>query len=83
MKDLKNTENLYEYILRLSTYDINKMVENAKSDDEKKILFKIGRMENSVTSTKINNKRSILMLNYVIFTEVNGVRKSILFDLNI
>lgn len=35
MKELKNVENLYEYILKLSTYDINEMVENAKSDDEK------------------------------------------------
>ena len=37
-------------------------------------------MENPVTSTKINNKGSILMPNYVIFAGVNGARKLILFD---
>lgn len=37
-------------------------------------------MENSITSTKINNKGSILMPNYVIFTGVNGAGKSTLYN---
>ncbi len=37
-------------------------------------------MENPVTSTKINNKRSILMPNYVIFAGVNGAEKSTLYN---
>lgn len=37
-------------------------------------------MENPVTSTKINNKGSILMPNYVIFAGVNGAGKSTLYN---
>lgn len=56
MKDLKNVENLYEYILKLSTYDINKMVENAKSDDEKKFYLKLEELKTQLLQQKLITK---------------------------
>lgn len=56
MKDLKNAENLYEYILKLSTYDINKMVENAKSDDEKKFYLKLEELKTQLLQQKLITK---------------------------
>ena len=38
---MKEYKNLYEYILSLSIYDINKMIEEADTEEEK-YLFKIG-----------------------------------------
>ena len=56
MKDLKNAENLYEYILKLSTYDINKMVENAKSDNEKKLYLKLEEWKTQLLQQKLITK---------------------------
>ena len=56
MKDFKDVENLYEYILKLSTYDINKMVENAKSDDEKKFYLKLEEWKTQLLQQKLITK---------------------------
>ncbi len=56
MKDLKNAENLYEYILKLSTYDINKMVENARYDDEKKLYLKLEEWKTQLLQQKLITK---------------------------
>ena len=32
MKELKDSKNLYDYIIHLSTYDINRMIEEAETE---------------------------------------------------
>ena len=35
MIEFKDSKNLYDYIIHLSTYDINKMIEKAETEEEK------------------------------------------------
>ena len=56
MKDFKDVENLYEYISHLSTYDINEMVENAKSNDEKKFYLKLEEWKTQLLQQKLITK---------------------------
>lgn len=53
MKEFKETGNLYEYIFHLSTYDINEMVENAKSDDERKFYLKLEELKTQLIQEKL------------------------------
>ena len=53
MTKFKETDNLYEYISHLSTYDINEMVENAKSDDEKKFYLKLEELKTQFLQEKL------------------------------
>ena len=53
MKKFKETDNLYEYIFHLSTYDINEMVENAKSDDERKFYLKLEELKTQLFQEKL------------------------------
>lgn len=53
MKKFKETDNLYEYIFHLSTYDINEMVENAKSDDERKFYLKLEELKTQLLQEKL------------------------------
>lgn len=56
MTKFKKTDNLYEYISRLSTYDINEMVENAKSDDERKFYLKLEELKTQLLQEKLITK---------------------------
>ena len=56
MKKFKETDNLYEYIFHLSTYDINEMVENAKSDDERKFYLKLEELKTQLLQEKLITK---------------------------
>ena len=53
MKEFKNGENLYEYISSLSTYDINELVENSKTDDEKKFYLKLEELKTQLLQEKL------------------------------
>ena len=53
MKELKETDNLYEYILGLSTFDINELVENSKSDDEKRFYLKLEELKTQLLQEKL------------------------------
>lgn len=56
MKELKQTDNLYEYILGLSTFDINELVENSKSDDEKRFYLKLEELKTQLLQEKLIKK---------------------------
>lgn len=53
MKKLKETDNLYEYILGLSSFDINELVENSKSEDERKFYLKLEELKTQFLQEKL------------------------------
>lgn len=53
MKEDKNIGNLYEYIFNLSTYDINKMVEIAKTEEEKIFYLKLEELKTQLLQERM------------------------------
>ena len=53
MKNLKESKNLYEYVLSLSTYDINKLVEEAKTEEEKIFYLKLEELKTQLLQEKL------------------------------
>lgn len=53
MKNLKENENLYEYVFSLSTYDINKLVEEAKTEEEKIFYLKLEELKTQLLQEKL------------------------------
>lgn len=50
---LENIKNLYEYILNLSTYDINELVEKSNSDEERKFYLKLEELKTQILQEKV------------------------------
>lgn len=53
---MEEYKNLYEYILSLSTYDINKMVEEAKIKEEKVFYLKLEELKTQILQKKMIEK---------------------------
>ena len=53
MKEDKNTDNLFEYILNLSTYDFNKLVEGAKTEEEKIFYLKLEGLKTQILQDRL------------------------------
>ncbi|MGY0395232.1 GNAT family acetyltransferase [Fusobacterium sp.] len=53
MKEDKNTDNLFEYILNLSTYDFNKLVEGAKTEEEKIFYLKLEELKTQILQDRL------------------------------
>lgn len=53
MKEDKNTNNLFEYILNLSTYDFNKLVEGAKTEEEKIFYLKLEELKTQILQDRL------------------------------
>ncbi len=53
MKKDKNTDNLFEYILNLSTYDFNKLVEGAKTEEEKIFYLKLEELKTQILQDRL------------------------------
>lgn len=53
MIKFKETDNLYEYILELSSFDINELVEKSKSEDERKFYLKLEELKTQFLQAKL------------------------------
>lgn len=53
MIKFKETDNLYEYILGLSSFDINELVEKSKSEDERKFYLKLEELKTQFLQAKL------------------------------
>ncbi|WP_349763772.1 GNAT family acetyltransferase [Fusobacterium sp. SYSU M8D902] len=53
MKEDKNTDNLFEYILNLSTYDFNKLIEGAKTEEEKIFYLKLEELKTQILQDRL------------------------------
>lgn len=53
---MKEYKNLYEYILSLSIYDINKMIEEADTEEEKIFYLKLEELKTQILQKKIIEK---------------------------
>lgn len=53
MKEDKNIDNLFEYILNLSTYDFNKLVEGAKTEEEKIFYLKLEELKTQILQDRL------------------------------
>ncbi len=56
MKTFKESKNLYDYIIHLSTYDINQMIEVAKSEEEKIFYLKLEELKTQLLQEKLIEK---------------------------
>ena len=52
MIEFKDSKNLYDYIIHLSTYDINKMIENAETEEEKIFYLKLEELKTQLLQEK-------------------------------
>lgn len=53
MKKLKENENLYKYILNLSSFDINEMIEKADTEEEKNFYLKLEELKTQILQEKL------------------------------
>ena len=53
MKEFKESKSLYDYIIHLSTYDINKMIEEAKTEEEKIFYLKLEELKTQLLQEKL------------------------------
>lgn len=53
MIEFKDSKNLYDYIIHLSTYDINKMIENAETEEEKIFYLKLEELKTQLLQEKL------------------------------
>jgi|GEM_PF-3503191 len=53
MKELKDSKNLYDYIIHLSTYDINRMIEEAETEEEKIFYLKLEELKTQLLQKKL------------------------------
>lgn len=53
MKELKQNENLYNYILNLSTFDINELIEKADTEEEKSFYLKLEELKTQILQEKL------------------------------
>lgn len=53
MKELKQNENLYNYILNLSTFDINELIEKADTEEEKNFYLKLEELKTQILQEKL------------------------------
>lgn len=53
---MKECKSLYEYVFSLSTYDINKMVEEAKTEEEKIFYLKLEELKTQILQKKMIEK---------------------------
>lgn len=56
MKTFKESKNLYDYIIHLSTYDINQMIEEAESEEEKIFYLKLEELKTQLLQEKLIEK---------------------------
>lgn len=53
MTQLKENENLYNYILNLSSFDINEMIEKADTEEEKSFYLKLEELKTQILQEKL------------------------------
>ncbi len=53
MTKLKENENLYKYILNLSSFDINEMIEKADTEEEKNFYLKLEELKTQILQEKL------------------------------
>lgn len=56
MIKFKDEKNLYDYIIHLSTYDINQMIEKAKTKEEKIFYLKLEELKTQLLQEKLIEK---------------------------
>lgn len=52
-------ENLYKYILNLSTFEIDKLIENSKSEIEKEFYLKLEELKLQTLQKELLSKEEI------------------------
>lgn len=53
MEKLKSTDNLFDYILNLSAYDFNKLIEEAKTEEEKIFYLKLEELKTQILQDRL------------------------------